>query len=430
MKKITIFYFVLVSTLAFFSCTELGRIDQIDDSIPAPKPVTVSQVTSIPGGAIIKVEIPDDDNLKGVVATYERHGEIVNTKISRYLDSLIIVGYADVNEHIVQVSSFNVNEVTSEPVDVSITPLPAAVQTVDFDIIEAFGGVKIHIMNNTSKENLAVCLIADKDLDNINIPNNLKKWVEVTTLFTASEDIFLSRRGLEDVETIFGIYIRDRWGNRSDTLVKVLTPLQEVQLDKSKFRYYNPGDDNSVSTNSSLYPVQALWDGSGGPHSPHIYASTSSNPIPQWLTIDLGVPAKLSRIGKLARIDYNIWADAHPREFEFWGSMGPTGQVVPTNTHGFDDTWFKLGYFEQPRPSGYNPDGSVPSGYTAEDREMFNTGTEFEMDNTIDEHAFDELRYLRVVFLNTFTTWQTGAKVGQVQLGELTPYGQIIEVYN
>lgn len=420
---------VAVTALIYFSCDDSGRIDQIDGSIPAPKPVEVTQVTQIPGGAVIRVKIPDDDHLKGVVAKYERNGEVVNTKISRYLDSLVIVGYSDTLKHLVQVSSFNVNEVTSTPVEVTVHPLPAAVQTIQFDLMEAFGGIKVHVMNNTSKADLAVVLLADKDTANISLPDKSKKWVEVTTMFTASEDIFLPRRGLKADKTIFGIYIRDRWGNRSDTLVKLLKPLEETILDKKLFKYYNPGDDNSFSTNSSLYPVQALWDGSGVSASPYFYASTSSNPMPQWLTIDLGVRAKLSRIGKMARIDYALWTGAHPRQFEFWGSKGPTGKLNVANEHGFDDSWFKLGTYEQPRPSGYNPDGTVPGSYTAEDRIMINTGTEFEMDDTVNEHAYDELRYLRVVILNTFTTWETKATVGQIQLGEITPYGQILEVY-
>ena len=429
MKKIILSYLGLVTVVTFLGCAKAGRIDQIDKTIPAPKPVEIIQVTSIAGGAVIKVKIPDDDNLKGVVAKYERNGELVNSKTSRYLDSLVIVGYADTLPHVVEISSINVNEVLSTPVSVSIKSLAPSVQTVKFDIVEAFGGIKIHIMNNASNENLAVCLLADKDLSNIGAPNKSTKWVEVTTLFTASEDIYLSRRGLESVETIFGVYIRDRWGNKSDTLRKVLTPLEESKLDKSRFKYYNPGDDNSFSTNSSLYPIQSLWDESGISAAPHFYASTSSNPMPQWFTIDLGVRAKLGHIAKMARIDYNIWTGGHPREFEFWGSMEPTGKVVPTNEHGFDDTWFKLGYFEQPRPSGYNPDGTVPASYTAEDREMFNTGTEFEMNDIYYKNAFHELRYLRVVIVNTFTTWETKALVGQIQLGEITPYGQILQVY-
>ena len=51
------------------------------------------------------------------------------------------------------------------------------------------------------------------------------------------------------------------------------------------------------------------------------------------------------------------------------------------------------------------------------------------MDDTQYENAYNELRYLRVVIINTFTTWETKAKVGQIQLGEITPFGQILEEY-
>ena len=72
-----------------------GELIRLTTRYPVPKPAEVTEVIGIPGGAVIKVKIPNDDNIKGIVATYERNGEIVNTKISRYLDSLIVVGYAD-----------------------------------------------------------------------------------------------------------------------------------------------------------------------------------------------------------------------------------------------------------------------------------------------------------------------------------------------
>ena len=52
-----------------FSCSSEmgGRIDQ-KANVPAPAPVTIKSVRSISGGAVIKVVIPDDPYLKGVVA--------------------------------------------------------------------------------------------------------------------------------------------------------------------------------------------------------------------------------------------------------------------------------------------------------------------------------------------------------------------------
>lgn len=426
MKKILLSVAALSVTVLLASCGEDGRLDQFDDSIPTPQPVEITEVTPTRGGAVLKVKIPDDDNLKGVVAVYNRNGQDVETKISRYVDTLAIEGYADVEEHEVKVYSFNANEKRSEPVEAKFTPLVSAIKSVDFDVVEGFGGVKVHINNNDSKASLAVCILACYDLEDANLPVSQIRWNEIQTLYTSADSSVLARRNLESKETIFGIYIRDHWGNISDTIKKVLTPWYEEKLDRTKFSYFNPGDDNSYSTKASYYPIAGLWDGSGASSSGHFYASAAECPMPQWLTIDLGVTAKLSRIGKYARIDYNLWTGGHPREYEFWGSATkPTGATNENNEHGFEDCWVKLGYFEQYKPSGYNGDGSVGT-ITEEDRTYFNTGTEFELDSEEYPHAYDEIRYLRLVIINTFATYDTKAKIGAIQLGEIIPYGQVI----
>ena len=97
-----------VAGLLFASCSGNlgGRIDQHFD-IPVPEMVTVRSVEPISGGAIIHVSIPDDPNLKGVVAVYERNGEEVNTKISRYVDSLVVEGFPTMDQQTVKIYSFN-----------------------------------------------------------------------------------------------------------------------------------------------------------------------------------------------------------------------------------------------------------------------------------------------------------------------------------
>ena len=209
-----------------FSCSSEmgGRIDQ-KANVPAPSPVTIKSVRSISGGAVIKVVIPDDPYLKGVVAIYERNGVEVKSKISRYVDSLFVEGLPNTSEHVVKLYSFNVNEVLSEPVETTIVPLAPAISTVKPTIYDSFGGVKIDIQGNESKSDLAVCILKDNDLSDLGKPLKDMKWVEVTTLFTSSNDVRLTRRGLEPKEAIFGVYIRDHWGNTSDTTVRVLTPL-------------------------------------------------------------------------------------------------------------------------------------------------------------------------------------------------------------
>lgn len=431
MKKIILFSCTLIMSLFLFSCGDGDRIDQIDNSLPIPKGVEVTKITNTPGGAVLKIKIPNDVNLKGVVAKYNRNGTEVEARISRYIDTLVVEGYADTLQHQIQVSSFNANAAESAPVDVTIKPLKPAIQTVDFAMQETFGGLKIHIMNNVNSADLSVVLLADKDTTDAKVDNANRKWTEVTTLFTASKDIYLTRRDLDAVPTLFGVYLRDHWGNLSPVKTTILTPLKEFALDKSKFSYFNPGDDNSYSVNASTYPIQRIWDGSGSSayseNKYWFYASASACPMPQWLTINLGQKARLSRIGVLPRIAYAIWSGSAVRQIEFWGSVTtPTGVANKANEHGFEDCWFKLGYYQQPKPSGYNPDGSV-GDVTSEDQDYFNYNTEYEMDNTGSyPHANDEVKYLRVVVVNTFATWDNKATVGAVTIGEITPYGQIL----
>ncbi|MCI1639660.1 MAG: DUF4959 domain-containing protein [Bacteroidales bacterium] len=426
---IALFSAALVLASCSSNTNKFGRIDQFDENLPVPEPVSeIVKVKPIGGGAVIWVKIPDDQNIKGVVATYERNGKTIDAKISRYVDSLSIVGYADTLSHHVKICTFNADEVRSSAVDMDFNPKSPVIRTVKPTVAAAAGGVKINITGNSDKENLAVCLLRDTDLDDFDKSVKDIKWVEVTTLFTASDNVTLTRRGLEAQKAIFGVYIRDRWGNFSDTLKVLLTPGVEIQIPKTGFKYYDPGDDNcfSMSEENSTYPVSGLWDGSGNSSSPHFLA-IGKCPVPCWLTIDMGLVAQLSRIATLPRINYNIWRDAHPRDFEFWGSMNPTGKTG-SNEHGFDDSWFCLGKFTQYKPSGYEEDGSVGT-ITNEDITYFNGGNDFELNSDDYPHAFDQLRYLRIVFLDTFSTFElsNATEAAGIQFGEVTPYGEVVK---
>lgn len=103
------------------------------------------------------------------------------------------------------------------------------------------------------------------------------RWVEVATWFSSSDNISLTIRGLEPEEAIFGVFVRDSWGNTSDTTTAVLTPIRESKLDTVKtanneyayvFKDAKLSDDNCASINEK-YPISALWDNSGQSSSPH-----------------------------------------------------------------------------------------------------------------------------------------------------------------
>ncbi|MCF0173013.1 MAG: DUF4959 domain-containing protein [Bacteroidales bacterium] len=422
MKKL-LYSLLALSLFLFTSCGEAGRIDQLDPNLPAPLPVEVLNVTNIAGGAIIKVKIPEDENLIGVVAKYVHNGKECDVKISRYIDTLTIKGFGDTEEHQVDVCSFNVNEALSTPVTITIKPNEPAVRTVKMTYWEAFGGIKVSIENNVDNEPLTIGVLIDTEVSEFGtVDKDKMRWEEAGALYTSATNIGLSRRGLDAVPTIFGVYIKDKWDNRSDTIVKLLTPYEETKLERRYFRDAMIADDNCFGENSN-YPVSNLWDG--------VITGTSilatKGVRPGWFTIDLGVTAKISRVGLAARQNYMLWSGGHPRIIEFWGNTKPEVGHWDQTSYSFGGDWVLLGGpYQQPKPSGYLPTGEVGT-ITSEDNEYINSKTEYEFDSAVYPHAHDAIRYLRVKINDTFATWGTDAANMAVQFSEIIPYGLVVE---
>lgn len=438
MKKLLLsFSILLLSAMAISSCSDGDRIDQ-RGGLPLPQQPKIVDVKSVPGGAVLKFQIPDDPYIKGIVATYERNGAMVESRISRYLDTLMVEGYADLQEHPVEVRSFNADDEKSEAQTVKITPLEAPVNTASFEFFEAFGGFKVKIKNNPTKATLALVVQADTLNADQDLTYEQRKWKDVSTLFMSSDSVMLTRRNMSAVPTVLSAYLRDSYGNTSERQLIKITPKAEIELDKSKFKYYPVADDNFVNDPNGG-GVTALWDkattGTG-----RFFVAAKGCPIPTWLTIDLGVGAEgtvLSRIKTYPRSDYDVFQGGNIRQWEFWGiyddpkedlTKNPCAKTDPDyqQRHGFSRGWVMLTKGEQYKPSGYAPDGTV-DGWTPEDREYYLYNTEYEVDNTneLTPNAYDKIRYLRLVVINTFATYQYPATSGAWFIGEITPWGQV-----
>ena len=435
MKKILFsFSLLLISVITLMSCADGDRIDQ-KGGMGIPQEPTIVGVKSVPGGAVIKIAIPDDPNLKGVVATYERNGATCESRISRYLDTLVVEGYADESEHEVSIRSFNADDAKSEAQIVKITPLEAPVKTAKFEAFESFGGIKIRITDNPTLAKLALVVQCDQNNADQDLAYSERKWKDVSTFFTESSSVVVSRRGLEAVPTVFAFHFRDDFGNVSETQLIKLTPKEEVALNKKLCKHYPVADDN-FNNDTGGGGVDALFDGvyNGGGK---FFLAAKGNPIPTWLTIDLGQEASISRIATKPRWDYMPFQSGNVREWEFWGTdVDPVEDYKnnPANKddadyqsrHGFSRGWFMIAKGEQYKPSGYAPDGTV-DGWTSEDRDYYLNSTEYECDNAnpLTPRAFDKIRYLRIVVVNTFESWQYKQTSGGWFIGEISPYGQI-----
>ena len=240
-----------MAVITLVSCGDGNRIDQKGE-IAIPQEPTIVGIKSVPGGAVIKVSIPDDPNLKGVVATYQRNGATVESRISRYLDTLVVEGYADENEHDVVIRSFNANDDKSEGQTVKITPLVAPVKTAKFEAFESFGGIKIRITDNPTLAKLALVVQCDQTNPDQDLAYDQRKWKDVSTFFTESNSVVLTRRGLEAVPTVFAFHFRDDFGNVSETQLIKLTPKEEVALNKKLCKHYPVASEQRFESEYSV----------------------------------------------------------------------------------------------------------------------------------------------------------------------------------
>jgi hypothetical protein len=419
MKKIIFMITALIYITS--GCKEEGRLDQIDDSEPAPTQVTVEGVTNKPGGAVIRYKVPNDKNLLGVKVAYTRNGEVCESKASKYIDTLVVEGFGTAEQQEAQLYSVGVNGKLSEPLPVPIRPLAPPVQTVRFDIEEGFGGVVVSLLENHSRADLSVILMADT-LEYVD-GGNERRWRDIQTFYTKSVAMKFSRRNLNSKPAYFAAYIRDRWGNMSDTVYRQLTPIEEVKLPKTEFvNAMLPTDFYSPAEGQNNYRLEQIWLG-GEASNQTFYASAFAGPMPQWFTIDLGHKMSISRFQIWPRSTSEMYSGSSPRIFQLWGSDNP-------NPDGSWESWSLLGEFEQFKPSGYG-EGREVGPITDEDITYFRTKSEFELVPT--EQASDPymmVTHLRFKVMSTYTTYGTEATNGQVIICELAFWGQLKDEEN
>jgi hypothetical protein len=340
MKKI-IYIIISLAVIFWQGCKEEGRLDHIDESAPAPGKVTVSEVINTAGGAIIRFQIPKDENLLGVKAVYERNGEVCEAKASAYVDTLTVEGFGDTRPRRVDLYGVGVNGKLSDSVSVTVYPLEPPVLTASKEMWVAFGGVGI-AFSNPARSNLAITLMADTTGTN--------EWKAIQTFYTKADTGVYYQRGMDPKEYRFALFMRDRWNNCSDTLVRTITPLEETSISKSKFSCLRLPDD--FYHEMSPYVIERAWDGSLSSFwASAVVANEYITRFPRHFTISMGCKAVISRM-KLYTRSSDAYKNQGVRRWQLWGSDNPP-------TDGSWNNWHLLGEWEVFKPSGYEPDGAV-----------------------------------------------------------------------
>lgn len=402
MKNKILYIIVFLLSILWYSCEEEGRIDFIDDSIPAPGKVSNVLVDNRPGGAVLRYTLPLDKNLLYVRAEYEiKSGVKRETKSSFFKDSLVIEGFGTPGTYDVRLFSVGKNEKESQPLTVQINPTTAPVQLATKKLRDTFGGVSIDF-ENSEEASLAIVLMADTA--------NLGYESELITYYTSAPKGTFTYRGvdgLDPVEQKFSVYIRDRWNNYSDTVSANVVPWFEEYIPKNTWRDYTLQGD--IPPVNASYPITRIWDENTDVDGFH---GLETQVLPSTLTWDLGKSVKLSRLKFWPRNHADDrWKRGHPKVFEIWGSNGPN----PTGA--MDDSWIPLGRFESLKPSG------TGTQITQEDIAFAQAGIEFDFGITdFAPDPFVPVRYIRFRTISTYAN----ASFSTTHLLEISFWGEIL----
>ncbi|MDR2146250.1 MAG: DUF4959 domain-containing protein [Tannerella sp.] len=420
-------------SFVLLSCSE-EPVGQTATNKTPPPPLTNVKVTPTYGGAYVTYSLPDEKDISYVKCEFTYNGKTRTVRSSIYKNYLEIDGLGEPEEIELKMYVVNHSEITSVVHIEKFVPLEAPMSFIlhSFRIEPAYGGVTITWENPTMIMAGISFLAADdngtlelKDIVFSSLPFGTKKM-----------------RGFNTNKRLFAMCISDKYENVSDTFKIEVTPLYEMELDKSKFkRVPLTADQLAVSappvknlhditnSNHDNRPIEKIWDGIGnaaGEESHytiwHTWASGWS--IPLYFTIDLGIESQLTRIVVYNRSGDNgdylyPYAQHNLRRFEVWGTnelknttVNPQGYQISESPYwdnnDWQADWSLLADCEIIRPSGNSP-GALS---TPEDIDAHIAGFEFEF-----RQGVPKTRYLR------FIVNETWARTAALHLSEISIFG-------
>ena len=362
-----------------------------DDS-PAGQ-VKVLKVDALPGAVNISYSLPADEDIAYVEAKYQaKNGIVREGKSSYYKNTVMLEGFGDADNYEVKIYTVDKSENRSEPVTISVKPLlPDIMRAFETaELKDDFGGPNLQFANPSQASLAAVILYTDHAGD----------LVSYDTYYTKAKNGYYTARGLPPSPNIMGVYFRDRWNNLSDTLLKEITPIEEIKLENARIQpNFLTGDYTPTFWGSTF---RRLFDG-----NPLLYGHTDdARPGQAYFTFTLGVTTKLSRF-TLWQVPSNsgnplMYSNGNPRKYELWGRAS----VPPAD--GSWDGWILLASCESIKPSGLGL-----NVYTDEDVAAANKGEEWNI--PLDAPP---VRYIR---LKCLENW--GTAKGWMHVGELAFWG-------
>ena len=404
-KKITDIMKTSVKILAVMllfitcSCEEESILKPFgkNDGTP-PGTVSITSYEKVPGGAVVTFKSPADTDLMYIKAKYTLDtGVEREVRVSTYSNTIRIDGFGNTQPKTITFSAIDRMENEGNTINTEIVPGEPAYLTVSetLDVSGTFGGVAVNLMN----ENRGDVIIE------VTTQDNLGEWAEIHTEYTSTDLIRFAVRGYDTIPRIFGVSVRDPWGNQTEASYKEVTPLFEEQIPLSGFRPVILQNDTPVDAWG--FSMENLWNGNVSPNAwSMIHSSENNTTWPIWYTFDMGAIANLSRFQYWQRLDdAYVFTHGNMKTWEMWGTADQPA------SSGSWDGWTLLMECTSIKPSGL-----AVGSTSAEDLEYARAGEEFEF-----PLGLPPVRYIRVKVLETFS----GNKFIHTQ--QMWFFGKIVE---
>ncbi|BAV04857.1 protein of unknown function [Filimonas lacunae] len=352
----------------------------ITDDPTVPAQISKVKVTNGNGYALLEYSLPDDKHLLYVKAVYTiTNGQQYEAQSSAFNNVIMVEGFADTLEHEVKLYSVSHSGVVSQPVPVKVKPLIAPIWQVykSIQLVNAFGGYNLTAVN-PERGNLSI-IVTKK-----NVLNEYEADIN-QSVYTNTDSILSKVRGMDTIDYRYGFFVKDRWGNRTDTMYLNIKPLYETELPKANFStFILPGDAPQVTNGAAL---QYAWDGKLGWPYTSFTDQTAGGSGPHMITFNTGALAKISRVYiRPFPEGVRYYYLSTMKRFEIYGSASPS------LSGALDNSWVLLGTYTVTKPSGlaYGTDDS-------NDQATASAGFNWEVDVTA-----PKVKYIRIRCLENF----------------------------
>jgi len=448
MKKI---YLFLMLPLMLWQCSELKDWNDPTDNVP-PGAVSNIQVTNTYGGARISYTLPDDKDLWGVKAVYSLGDEVKEVYASAFTDTIVLEGYADTENHTVELFAFDKSSNLSVPAQTTIKPLTPPINLIKESLVvnKSFGGIFVNWDNNFGKSISFGITLFREDSTGLMV-------VEERYFSNLPKDQY-TFRGYDSIPYKFRIELRDRYGNFA-VLDTVITPLYEAPIRGRTtapvtyiWKQYGMDDNTAyirgdIAWNRTDFNIihsgvesrnSTYWQATinEGDYDPNMAQAAGALVFPFYFTIDMGRMANYSRFvfwmrntawtGAMLPQDFEVWGTNDPKpiseigggdlveNLRYWTNWQSIGTIQNINgTNAWMNDWEKLADCWLQLPSGiiHQNGGTL----TSEDTQFIEAGFQFDI---LPEMTTKAYRYIRFYIKDA-----TYVGMAQLQISQLVFYG-------